>query len=70
MKKVAIPVQICGLLVGLIGLMAVVGYIAGEPVFYRWNPRHASGMPINTAISFILEGFGLILAGKYFKDHG
>jgi nitric oxide reductase large subunit len=49
-----------GLIVGVIGALAVVGYIINAPLFYYFIAGVNSAMAFHTAILFVLLGMGLL----------
>jgi hypothetical protein len=57
-KKLAI----IGLAVGLIGLIAILGYIINQPLLYYMVAGKSSAISLNAAIIFVLWGAGLTLA--------
>jgi hypothetical protein len=58
--KTRFKLQVIGSLVGLIGLLAVAGYIINVPYLYYYLPGVNSAMACHTAILFVLTGIGLL----------
>ena len=53
-----------GATVGLIGAVAVLGYILNQPLLYFMVPGKSSAMACHTAILFVIWGLGLILIAR------
>lgn len=53
-----------GVIVGLIGFVAILGYVIGQPLFYFLIEGQSSAMACHTAILFALWGLGLIFVEK------
>lgn len=53
--------DVFGLIAAMVGLVAVFGYIIGEPLLYFSVSGKSSAMAIHTAILFVLLGAGLVL---------
>ena len=60
LKKLRPKLKIIGLAVGIIGAIAVIGYILNAPILYYYLPSVNSAMALNTAILFVLLGIGLL----------
>jgi hypothetical protein len=60
-KKVQI---INGVIIGLIGAVAVLGYILNIPILYYFIEKVNTGMAFHTAILFVVIGTGFFLLGK------
>lgn len=58
-------IQLFGLVCTGIGGLTVAGYIAGNPTLYTWVGD--TGMALNTAIIFILQGISLYIIGHNMK---
>lgn len=52
-----------GLLVGIIGIIAAIGYVMDNPVLYYTTESINNGMALSTAILFVLLGFGFFMVG-------
>ena len=59
-KKLPPKLKIIGLAVGIIGALAVIGYILNAPILYYYLPAVNSAMAFHTAILFVLIGIGLL----------
>ena len=60
LKKLQPKLKIIGLAVGIIGVLAVIGYIMNAPLLYYYLPGLNSAMALHTAILFVLIGIGLL----------
>ena len=58
-KKLLSKLRTIGLTVGIIGAVAVAGYIINAPLLYYFIEGTNSAMAIHTAILFVLLGVGL-----------
>ncbi len=58
--KLQSKLKIIGLIVGVIGLLAVVGYIINSPALYYYVEGVNSAMACHTAVLFVLLGTGLL----------
>jgi hypothetical protein len=58
--KLRSQLRITGLIVGAIGVLAVVGYIIGAPILYYYIEGINSAMACHTAVLFVLLGAGLL----------
>lgn len=58
--KVQIKLKVIGYAVGIIGALAVMGYIINVPLLYYFIPNVNTAMACHTAILFVLLGIGLI----------
>jgi hypothetical protein len=59
-EKSRSQVRIIGLILGLVGATAVVGYLAGFPPLYYYVEGINSAIAFNTAVLFILLGTGFL----------
>ena len=55
-----LKLKIIGVIVGLIGAMAVVGYIVNVPYLYYFIEGVNSAIALHTAVLFIVLGIGFI----------
>lgn len=53
-----------GLVISIIGGVAVFGYVVNAPILYYLVIGKNTAMALNTAILFVIIGIGLILCGK------
>lgn len=60
LEKLPSKLKMIGLIVGVIGALAVVGYIINAPLFYYFIAGVNSAMAFHTAILFVLLGMGLL----------
>lgn len=58
--KTRLKLKVIGIMVGMIGLSAVMGYILNAPLLYFYLPGINSAMACHTAILFVLTGIGLL----------
>ncbi|MEI6079423.1 MAG: hypothetical protein WCQ53_02130 [bacterium] len=59
-RNLRIKLTVLGLLIGIIGLLALVGYITNSPPLYYFIKGINTAMALNTSILFILLGTGLL----------
>lgn len=59
-KNLRLGLNIIGIIIGLIGIIAVAGYIANIPLLYYYIQGVNSAMACHTAILFIFLGVGLL----------
>lgn len=59
-KNLRLNLKIIGIIIGLTGLVAVMGYVINIPLLYYYIQDVNSAMAIHTAILFILSGVGLL----------
>jgi hypothetical protein len=59
-EKVPLRLKIIGYVVGMIGALAIVGYIINAPLLYYFIEGRNSAMACHTAILFVLFGTGLL----------
>lgn len=59
-KQLRSKQRIIGLIVGIIGAVAVVGYIMNAPLLYYFMEGMNSAIAGHTAILFVLIGMGLL----------
>ena len=59
-KNLRSRLKTIGLIVALIGAVAVIGYILNAPILYYFIKGLSTAMACNTAILFVLSGMGLI----------
>jgi hypothetical protein len=59
-EKLPSKLKIIGLVVGLVGAVAVVGYIINAPLLYYFIAGVNSAMAFHTALLFVLLGMGLL----------
>jgi hypothetical protein len=52
--------RIIGLVIGSIGILAIVGYIVNQPILYYYIPGINSAIACNTAALFIVLGIGFL----------
>ena len=52
--------KIIGVIVGLIGALAIIGYIIDVPILYYYIEGINSAVALNTAVLFVLLGIGLL----------
>jgi len=50
-----------GMLVMIIGAVALVGYIVGIPILFYYVPGKSSAIAISTALLFVIWGMGILL---------
>jgi hypothetical protein len=60
LKKLQPKLKIIGLAVGIIGVLAVSGYIINAPILYYYLPGINSAIALHTALLFVLTGIGLL----------
>jgi nitric oxide reductase large subunit len=60
LKKLQPKLKIIGLAIGIIGALAVIGYIINAPLLYYFISGVNSAMALHTAILFVLLGIGLL----------
>src|SRR4030042_3287245 len=60
LKKLQPKLKIIGLAIGIIGALAVIGYIINAPLLYYFISGVNSAMALHTAILFVLIGIGLL----------
>ncbi len=58
--KLQPKLQIIGLMIGLIGAIAILGYIINVPVLYHFMQGKGSAMACPTAVLFVLLGSALL----------
>lgn len=51
----------CGAILAMLGLIAVFGYIIGNPSLYFYIENISTAMALNTSICFVLLGVGLFI---------
>lgn len=59
-KNLRLQLKVIGLIVAVIGTLAVIGYIINAPFLYYFVEGISSAMACHTAILFIILGIGLI----------
>lgn len=59
-EKVRLRLKVIGLIVGVIGTIAIVGYIIDAPLMYYYVEGVNSAMACHTAVLFVLLGIGLL----------
>ena len=57
--KLRKTLEVLGLAVSVIGVLAVAGYVLNIPLFYYYMAGVNSAMALNTAVLFVLLGIGL-----------
>ncbi len=58
--KLRLQLKIIGLAVGIIGALAVLGYIINAPILYYYIKDVNAAMACHTAVLFVLTGIGLL----------
>ncbi|MBS3176657.1 hypothetical protein J4457_05475 [Candidatus Woesearchaeota archaeon] len=53
-----------GLIISILGVIAIIGYIVNIPLLYYSIPKLVTPIAFNTAILFVLTGVGLFLASS------
>jgi hypothetical protein len=59
-KNLKTKIKISGIAVGIIGILAVTGYIINVPLLYYFIEERNSAMACHTAVLFVLLGMGLL----------
>jgi len=59
-RNLRLKLKIIGLIIGLIGVMAVVGYIINSPYLYYFIAGIYSAIALNTAGVFVILGIGFL----------
>lgn len=59
---------IFGLIITIIGIIAIVGYVFSIPLLYFSFEDYSTAMAIHTAILFIILGIGFLLQRKSFEN--
>lgn len=68
---VAVAVQILGIMVIAVGIVALAGYVANRP-WHTWPAPNTVAMALPTSLCFVAVGAALILIGgnARFRPHG
>lgn len=64
MKRLGQKIVIIGLIILIIGSIAVLGYVLSLPFLYYSVEGFSTAMALHTAFLFIITGAGFILSGK------
>lgn len=67
-KKLNQKIHIIGLIIIIIGSIAIVGYIFSISLLYYTIEGYSSAMALHTAILFIITGTGFFVLGKNSKE--
>ena len=59
-EKMTLPLKITGLIVGTVGIVAIVGYLVNAPFLYYFVAGANAAMACYTAILFVFLGIGFL----------